>query len=181
MGYFINPKRKNIKGFLSAVVFYLKLPLISLGAYLGFFNADVSHVNGDVKRVSLGKNCSTMDTLFNTVSGTIRIGDDTVFGHHCMVLTGRHRFYQGRRAKLVPGSEHFRETPESGYDIEIGSGCFIGSGAIILAPVKIGDNVIVGSGAVVVDDVPGNCFVAGVPAKVIKFHDEEAPDAGSNG
>lgn len=73
-------------------------------------------------------------------------------------------------AKLVPGSEAFRETPESGYDIEIGEGCFIGSGVIILAPVKIGDNVIIGSGSLVVKDIPSNCFAAGAPAKLISFH-----------
>lgn len=34
--------------------------------------------------------------------------------------------------------------------------------------VKICDNVIVAPNAVVVKDVPANCIVAGVPAKIIK-------------
>ena len=40
-------------------------------------------------------------------------------------------------------------------------------GAKIIGRVKIGNNVIVGANAVVIDDVPNNCVVAGVPAKVI--------------
>jgi len=170
MAYFLNPKRKRIRGLGQLILHYCKLPLTSLGLWLGFANIEYSYIKGDAKRLILGQNCSTMNTLFNTVSGDIRIGDETIFGHHCMVLTGVHRFYQGKRAKLIPDSEHFRETPESGYDIEIGKGCFIGSGAIILSPVKIGDNVIVGAGAVVTKDVPNGCFVAGVPAKIVSYH-----------
>lgn len=32
----------------------------------------------------------------------------------------------------------------------------------------IGNNVIIGANAVVIKDVPNNCIVAGVPAKIIK-------------
>lgn len=38
--------------------------------------------------------------------------------------------------------------------------------------VKIGDNVVVAAGAVVVKDVPANCVVAGVPAKVVRYLNE---------
>lgn len=34
--------------------------------------------------------------------------------------------------------------------------------------VKIGNNVIVAPNAVVIHDVPDNCVVAGVPARIIK-------------
>lgn len=173
MGYFINPKRKKKHGFFQLILFYLKLPLINFGSYLGFLNIDYSFVNGNKSRIMIGDDCSTTNTIFNTVSGNITIGDDTIFGHNCMLLTGRHRFYKGRRAKLVAESGHFRETPESGFDIEIGKGCFIASGVIILAPVKIGDNVIIGAGSLVLKDVPSGCFVAGSPAKIISYHSTE--------
>lgn len=50
----------------------------------------------------------------------------------------------------------------------IGANTFIGTGAIILPKVKIGDNVIVGAGSVVTKDVPDNCTVVGIPAKIKK-------------
>lgn len=34
--------------------------------------------------------------------------------------------------------------------------------------VTVGDNSIIAAGAVVTKDVPPNCIVAGVPAKIIK-------------
>nr|WP_302386912.1 hypothetical protein [Emergencia timonensis] len=38
----------------------------------------------------------------------------------------------------------------------------------MLPGVTIGNNVVVAAGAVVAKDVPDNCVVAGVPAKIIK-------------
>ncbi len=170
MNNFMNPKRESALKINKSIFFQIKINIVKFLCSLGFKNYDFSHVNGEITRIKFGKNISTTNTLFNTVSGTITIGDDTIFGHDCMLLTGRHRFFNGKRAKLVPNSEHFRETPESGYNIEIGSGCFIASGVIITAPVKIGDNVLIGAGSVVTTDLPSNCFAAGVPAKVLKFH-----------
>ena len=51
----------------------------------------------------------------------------------------------------------------------IGDNCYISTGATILAPITIGNNVTIAAGAVVNKDVPDNCVVGGVPAKVIKY------------
>lgn len=50
----------------------------------------------------------------------------------------------------------------------IGDNCKIGAGAKILGGVVVGDNVFIGANAVVTHDVPSNCVVGGVPAKIIK-------------
>lgn len=51
---------------------------------------------------------------------------------------------------------------------EVGNRVFIGAGARLLGRLKVGDNAAIGANSVVLQDVPGNCFVAGVPAKVVK-------------
>lgn len=51
----------------------------------------------------------------------------------------------------------------------IGNNVELGANVTIIGKVNIGNNVTVAAGAVVVKDVPDNCVVAGVPAKVIKY------------
>ena len=53
-------------------------------------------------------------------------------------------------------------------DVLIKRGAGIKAGALIVMGVTIGENVVVAGNAVVNRDVPDNCFVAGVPARVIK-------------
>jgi hypothetical protein len=52
--------------------------------------------------------------------------------------------------------------------IDIGSHVWIGSRATILKGVRIGAGAIVATGAVVTRDVPENCLVAGVPARIVR-------------
>ena len=50
----------------------------------------------------------------------------------------------------------------------IGNDVVIGSGAQIIGPVKIGNGSRIAANAVVVNDVPENSTMVGVPAKVVK-------------
>ncbi|HEY0088479.1 MAG TPA: serine O-acetyltransferase [Candidatus Lokiarchaeia archaeon] len=49
----------------------------------------------------------------------------------------------------------------------IGDDVVLGTGAKVLGPVKIGNNVRVGANSVVVNDVPDNSVVVGVPGKIV--------------
>ena len=155
----LNPRVGKVRRWMLA-------PLTRLGLACGFTNIDYSYVHGSLDRVQVGRRCSIMNTTFNVVSGSVVIGDDTLFSHGCYVLTGVHKFHEGRRASLNLTAP-YQEVPSSGRDIFIGRGCFIGANASILGGLTIGDNVIIGAGAVVTSDVPSGVFVAGVPAKVI--------------
>jgi len=44
----------------------------------------------------------------------------------------------------------------------------IGAGATVLGPVTIGRNSRIGSGSVVIDSVPPDCTVVGIPGKVVE-------------
>lgn len=52
----------------------------------------------------------------------------------------------------------------------IGNNVMISAGAKVLGPVKVGDNSRIAAGAVVLKDVPPDCTVVGVPARVVKRH-----------
>jgi serine O-acetyltransferase len=50
----------------------------------------------------------------------------------------------------------------------IGNNVYVCVGAKILGDITIGDNCIIGAGAVVLESMPANSVIAGVPAKVVK-------------
>ncbi len=141
----------------------LEKKLVDYFCKLGFLNIRRCIVHGPPDRLHLGKNVNCNNNVFfNTRSGHIYIDDDTVLSFYCMFLTGRHEFENG--ALKQPRS---RQVPSSGYDIRVGKGCWIASGAIILGGVTIGNHCLVAAGAVVTHDVPDYAIVAGVPARII--------------
>jgi serine O-acetyltransferase len=59
---------------------------------------------------------------------------------------------------------HLRGQPEPP---KLGDNVFLAAGAKVLGSVTLGNNVAVGANSVVVNDVPDNCTVMGVPARII--------------
>jgi len=50
---------------------------------------------------------------------------------------------------------------------KIGDHVDVGAGAKILGGITIGDNVKIGANSVVISDVPDNCTVVGIPARIV--------------
>jgi serine O-acetyltransferase len=52
----------------------------------------------------------------------------------------------------------------------IGNNVVIGAGAKVLGNITIGDDVKIGAGSVVVESIPPNCTVVGVPGEIVRRH-----------
>ena len=126
----------------------------AVGRHELIFDDDFSEVVHQVPR----------SCYFNTASGKITVGKNTVFGERVMVLTGKHLNIQEAANKALS----LHDVPENGRDVNIGFGCYIGSGAIIIGPVQIGDFSVIGAGSVVMKNVPKKTFYAGNPARMIR-------------
>ena len=89
--------------------------------------------------------------------GTITIGD------RCAIASG---------TRIVTPTHDPNVLPVSSVGINrsviIGNDVWIGTSAIILPGVTIHDGAIVAAGAVVSRDVPADCMVAGVPARLVR-------------
>jgi maltose O-acetyltransferase len=93
------------------------------------------------------------------VDGPIRIGANVGLAPFVRIFTTQHELGSAQKrssfAVIVK-------------PVTIEDGAVVMTGAMILAGVTVGRGAIVGAGAVVVDDVPPNTFVGGVPARVVR-------------
>lgn len=142
-------------------LFYFKVLKYLLSDYLFEYMYTQPKFYGDKKLVVIGNNVNLNNALFNTASGKIFIGDDSFCGHNCSLITGTHNY------KKI-GKDRQIDIPDSGRDIIIGNGVWIGSSSIVLGPCKIGDNVVIAANSVVNKDIPSNTIYGGSPAKYIK-------------
>lgn len=110
--------------------------------------------------VFINGNCTIQD------SALVTIGDRVVIAPDVKLFCGNHAVDARERWKR--GADGTLKLVTTARPITIGSDVWIGGGAIVVPGVTIGSNVVVGAGAVVTRDVPGNCVVAGVPARVIR-------------
>ena len=95
------------------------------------------------------------------------IGAGTIFGYGGIGVVVHKRVTIG--SHCVIGSNVTIGGKSKSLDVPtIGDNVYIATGAKILGSIKIGNNAVVGANAVVINDVPDNCIVAGIPAKIIK-------------
>jgi acetyltransferase-like isoleucine patch superfamily enzyme len=94
----------------------------------------------------------------------ITIGDDIWTGHYVYITDQNHGY---ENVDLPIGTQMWHNKP-----VSIGSDSWLGHGCIILPGSNIGRHVAVAAGAVVTGDVPDNCVVAGVPARIVRRYVE---------
>lgn len=111
-----------------------------------------------------GKNIHVGDDFLANYNVTIldiamvRIGSHVMIGPNTLIVTVNHPLSPAKRRNHIGIAK----------PVSIGDDVWIGGNVTILPGVTIGNNVVVAAGAVVTKDVPDNCVVGGVPAKIIK-------------
>lgn len=133
------------------------------------------------KGVVIGRNCE-IGPFARLRKGT-SIADGVKIGNFVEVTRSeigndvriKHLSYIGD-ASIKEGANIGAGTITANYDgkeknqTEIGKDARIGSGTILVAPVKVGEGAVTGAGAVVTkgNDVPKGAMVVGIPARLIK-------------
>ena len=91
------------------------------------------------------------------------IGDDVFTGPYVYITDQNHGYDD-------PDQPIGRQMPRNAA-VQIGSGCWLGAGAVILPGACIGRNVVVAASSVVRGTIPDRCVVAGVPARVVREYE----------
>ncbi len=66
--------------------------------------------------------------------------------------------------------------PPSAEPVVIEDDVVIGANAVVLEGIRVKQGAVVAAGAVVIEDVPENAVVAGIPARIIKMKDDKAKE-----
>ena len=117
-----------------------------------------SCINNAVGDVTIGD--YTRIGIHNTIIGPVCIGNHVNLAQGITVTALNHNFEDA--------SKRIDEQGISTKPVVIGDDVWIGANAVILPGVTIGKHCVVAAGAVVTKDVPDNCVIGGVPAKLIK-------------
>lgn len=119
--------------------------------------------------VSIGKNAVIM--MGAVINIGAMIGEGTMIDMNAVVggrgIIGRN-CHIGAGAVIAGVIE-----PPSAKPVVIEDDVLVGANAVILEGVRVGRGSVVAAGAVVIEDVPENVVVAGIPARIIKKIDEK--------
>lgn len=98
------------------------------------------------------------------------IGRGAAFQGRPVLPHGLHGIYISRYAKIGKDCRIYQNVTIGSIGNQapqIGDGCLIGAGAVIIGNIKVGDHAKIGAGAVVHTDVPSRATVVPQPARII--------------
>ncbi len=111
-----------------------------------------------------GNNCKIGEYRHISACSKIVLGDGLLTGRFVLITDNSH----GGLDEATSGIRPIERPLTTKGDIIIGQNVWIGDKDTICSGVTIGDNVIIAANSVVVDNLPSNCMVAGMPAIIKK-------------
>ena len=131
---------------------------------------------GIIERIkSYGLNFAKLIHPDLAVTKEIKVGQGTLINKGCLLTIN---IEIGDHVSINPGCCIGHDAVIGDYttlmwrvnlsgNTKIGNGCLLGTGSTVLQGLKVEDATTVGAGAVVTTDLPGNCTVVGVPARIV--------------
>jgi serine acetyltransferase len=117
---------------------------------------------GPVPVLHIGDRCVIGRGSHIVAHHSLVIGDDVYTGPYVYITDQNHGYAD-------PDVPIGRQMPLNAA-VRIGSGSWLGAGAVVLPGACIGRNVVIAAGSVVRGTVPDHCVVAGVPARVVRSY-----------
>jgi len=117
---------------------------------------------GSVPVLRIGDRCVIGRGSHVVAHHSLVIGDDVFTGPYVYITDQNHSYAD-------PDVPIGRQMPHNAA-VRIGSGSWLGAGAVVLPGACIGRNVVIAAGSVVRGIVPDHCVVAGIPARVVRSY-----------
>jgi len=144
-----------------------------------FYEKSLQHCSGKIYvlpgvimcypyRLSIGYNVFVNRGVYITARAEISIGDNVIIGPYAVINSGCH-LYKSKDILI-------RDQGHKLGPISIGNDVWIGAHSVVLPGVTIGEGAVIGAGAIVTRSVPPYAVAVGVPAKVIRYRENEASE-----
>jgi acetyltransferase-like isoleucine patch superfamily enzyme len=123
---------------------------------------------------SIGNNVQISEHFFILNTGRLFIEDNARIGTHARlynfspIFIGKN-LLASHGLTLISASHEVETLANKSGPITIGQDVWIGINVTIVGPVKVGNNAVIGAGSVVLQDIPADAIVAGVPARIIRM------------
>ena len=112
--------------------------------------------------------------------GEVAIGCGVLVGKGCLLTTN---IRLGDHVTLNPGCAIGHDASIGAFTtmmwrvnisgaVTIGEGCSLGTATTVLQGLRMGRGCVTGAGAVVIRELPDDCTAVGVPAQVVKVHQD---------
>ena len=111
----------------------------------------------------IGAETFVNNNVYFDCPGSIKIGKNCDIGFNVSFVTATH--------EIISDYEHNRAFKT--FDVIVEDFVWIGCNATILPGVKIGKGSVIGAGSVVTKDIPENVLAVGIPAKIIRYFDNQ--------
>lgn len=118
-----------------------------------FFPRFISHLSRFLTGIEIHPGAQIGQGVFIDHGMGVVIGETAIIGNYSLI-------YQGVTLGGT-GKELGKRHPTLGENV------VLGGGAKVLGNIQIGNNVRIGAGSVVLQDVPSNCTVVGIPGRIV--------------
>ncbi len=122
----------------------------------------ISHLSRFLTGIEIHPGATIGDKVFIDHGMGIVIGETAEVGDGCLLYKG-----------VVLGGTSLAKKKRHPT---LGKGVVVGSNACVLGDIKIGDCARIGSGSVVINSVPDNATVVGIPGKIVRRQSTEFDD-----
>jgi acetyltransferase-like isoleucine patch superfamily enzyme len=119
-----------------------------------------------IPELHIGNNVNIEQNVHLICHSRLTIGNNVSITGHCAIVDVTHPYSDVHDPVRIG----LRILDEDSF-VEIGDGCFLGFGALIMPNVRIGRYCIVGAHSIVTEDVPDYSVVAGNPACLVRSYD----------